>query len=74
MQKLYISSTKSSPEILLSPEENIFFIRGISSPEDVRAIYYPVIEWIKIFIDEILKGEKNSYSPDFPLKLSLIHI
>ena len=71
MKKLYISPTKTTPEILLSPEENIFYIRGISSPEDVRAMYYPVIEWIKIFIDEILKGEKNSYSPDFPLKFQI---
>ena len=71
MKKLYISPTKTTPEILLSPEENTFYIRGISSPEDVRAIYYPVIDWIKIFIDEILEGEKNSYSPDFPLKIQV---
>ncbi len=71
MKKLYISPTKTTPEILLSPEENIFYIRGISSPEDVRAIYYPVIDWIKVFIDGILEGEKNGYSPDFPLKFQV---
>lgn len=71
MKKLYISPTKTTPEILLSPEENTFYIRGISSPEDVRAIYYPVIDWIKVFIDEILEGERKSYSPDFPLKFQV---
>jgi len=71
MQKLYISQTNSTPEILLSPEENIFLIRGTSSPEDVRAMYYPVIDWIKKFIDEILEGEKNGYSPDFPIKFQV---
>lgn len=71
MQKLYISQTKSTPEILLSPEENIFFIRGISSPEDVRAMYYPVTEWIKTFVDDILEEGKTSYSPDSPLKFQV---
>ena len=71
MQKLYIKPTDTTPEILLSPEENIFLIRGTSSPEDVRAMYYPVIEWIKTFINDILEGEKNSYSPDFPLKFQI---
>ena len=71
MKKLYISPTKTTPEILLSPEENIFYIRGISSPADVRAIYYPVIDWIKIFVDDILEDGKSSYSPDSPLKFQV---
>jgi hypothetical protein len=54
MQKLYISPTPTTPEIHFSPSENIFLIRGISSPEDVRALYYPVIEWIKVFANEIM--------------------
>jgi hypothetical protein len=68
MQKLYIGPTSNTPEIHFSPDENIFLIRGTSSPEDVRAMYYPVIEWIKIFIDDILEGEVNIYSSDFPFK------
>ncbi len=57
MQKLYIQQTLNTPEIKFSPDENIFLIRGTSSPEDVRALYYPVIEWVKIFIDDVLDGE-----------------
>jgi hypothetical protein len=68
MQKFYISQTPTTPEIHFSPEENIFLIRGTSSPEDVRAMYYPVIEWVKIFINDILEGELNNYSPANPLK------
>jgi hypothetical protein len=71
MQKFYISSTSSTPEIHFSPEENIFLIRGKSCPEDVRAMYYPVIEWIKIFINSILKEEHNNYSPENPLKFQI---
>lgn len=61
MQKLYISPTTTSPEIHFSPDENIFLIRGTSSPEDVRAMYYPVIEWVKLFVDNIIDGEHNIF-------------
>lgn len=68
MHKLYISPTSSSPEINFSPEENIFLIRGTSSPEDVRALYYPVIEWVNSFINNILEGKNKRYTPENPLK------
>jgi hypothetical protein len=71
MQMLHIKATDNSPEILLSPQKNSFFIRGKSSPEDVRAIYYPVIEWIKIFIDDILEGEFKNYNAENPLKFQI---
>jgi hypothetical protein len=67
MQKLYIAPTKITPEILLSPDESIFNIKGISSPEDVRALYYPVIEWIKIFVDDIFEGAIKHFNQDAPL-------
>ncbi len=69
MQKLYISPTPISPEIHFSPEENIFLIRGTSSPEDVRALYYPVIEWTEKFINDILEGKYKNYSSENPLTL-----
>jgi hypothetical protein len=68
MQKLYIKSTTSTPEIHFSPEDNIFLIRGISSPEDVRTMYYPVIEWVKNFIDEVIEQEPNRYTSEDPLR------
>jgi hypothetical protein len=69
MQKLYIQSTSTTPEIDFSPRENIFIIRGTSAPEDVRALYYPVIEWIRLLIDDILEGEITQYSASSPLKI-----
>ncbi len=67
MQQLYISPTDLTPEVHLSPDENIFSISGISSPEDVRAMYYPVIEWIVKFITGIIEGKDNPYSSENPL-------
>ena len=48
-----------SPEICFSPDEKIFFIRGISSPEDVRGTYYPVIDWFRQYIDSLLAGNSK---------------
>jgi hypothetical protein len=69
MQKLYIQPTPITPEIHFAPKENLFVIRGTSSPEDVRALYYPVIEWMKIFVDDIIEGEIPQYSSVSPLKI-----
>ncbi len=70
MQELHITPTSGSPEVHFSPGENIFLIRGISSPEDVRAMYYPVIEWIKNYINDLVLTEpqKKNYTPETPLR------
>lgn len=71
MKKLYISPTATTPEINFSPEENIFFIKGNSSPEDVRAMYYPVIEWVKSLASSIIDGKSLYFSSENPLKLTI---
>jgi hypothetical protein len=71
MDKLLISPTPVTPEIYFSPEENIFRISGTSSPEDVRAMYYPVLEWVKQFIDEIIEGGNSVYSEESPLVMKV---
>ena len=64
--KSYIHhGTASSPEIFLSPDENTFVISGRSAPEDVRGIYYPVIEWIDEFVTIVTV--KNQYTEVNPL-------
>jgi hypothetical protein len=68
MQKLFIHRTSTTPEVNFSPEDNIFLISGISSPEDVRAMYYPVIEWVVAFVNEIIEEKYKDYKPDYPLK------
>jgi hypothetical protein len=69
MNRLFIEKTDNTPEIIFSPDENIFIIRGNSAPEDVRAMYYPVIEWMKIFVDDVIEGEYKKFSPVNALKM-----
>jgi len=71
MQKFYIDQTDTTPEINFSPDENRFYIRGISSPEDVRALYYPVLEWIKTFVSEVLAGKVKNYNKDNPIRFQI---
>lgn len=67
MQKIHIRETATTPEILFSPEENRFYIRGTSCPEDVRALYYPVIKWIKTFVDDALEGAYKIFTRENPI-------
>ena len=68
IEKLYIRSTNITPEVNLSPQENVFIIRGISSPEDVRSLYYPVIEWVKEYVTNLLEIKDVSFTKDSPLR------
>jgi hypothetical protein len=67
MQKLYIKGTNTTPEVTLSPAENKFMIKGVSSPEDVRDMYFPVLEWVTGFVNELLVSEKKQYTKESPL-------
>lgn len=71
MHKLQISQTISTPEIFFSPGENIFFIRGNSSPEDVRKLYYPIIEWIKTFTRDVLDGAYKTFNNKTPVEFHI---
>ncbi len=69
MKSFIHRATDLTPEIVLSPEENRFVIAGKSAPEDVRGLYYPVIEWMEEFADEVRKG--NNFTEQNPLLLKL---
>ena len=68
MQNLVIKQGNRTPEIRFSPDENVFYIRGTSSPEDVRKLYYPVLEWINKFNEEILKNEFKTFNEGNPIR------
>ncbi len=64
MNSYLLKGTSSSPEICLNPDERTFIISGRSAPEDVRSIYYPVLEWIDKYVTEVsVKSPFTHYSP-----------
>ena len=66
MEKLEISMTEISPEIVLSPDDNTFIIKGVSRPEDVRELYYPVVEWLSAY-EKYLQANGHDYSELNPM-------
>jgi len=69
MNTLSLPGTHNTPRIYFSPEENKFEITGKSAPEDVRGLYYPVVDWMTSFVSEV--REKRSFSQGNPLILRL---
>ena len=68
MQKLFIKQARRTPSIMFSPDENVFYIRGTSSAESVHELYYPVVEWIIKFIEEMMTGENKIFNSKNPLR------
>ena len=71
MEILKIEPTHITPGIIFSPDENLFSISGMSAPEDVRALYYPVIEWIDKFNGELMRGDNKIFNETNPLTLKI---
>ena len=70
MEKLYIAPSESMPEITLSHDDNVFRIKGVSRPENVRLLYEPVVKWLSDY-KEILINKDPVYSEDNPFILQL---
>jgi hypothetical protein len=69
MKSFLHKATDLTPEIIFAPAENRFIIAGKSAPEDVRGLYYPVLEWMEEFVADLRKG--NNYTDTNPLRLKL---
>ena len=71
MEILKIEPTHISPTIRFIPDLNDFLISGMSAPEDVRALYYPVIEWMDKFNSELINGNYKIFSETNPMILKI---
>jgi len=50
MESLIIEATSDTPNIILDQENGKFEISGKSLPEDVSAVYTPVLEWLDRYV------------------------
>lgn len=66
MEKLFSASDKYRPEILFSPEENIFRIIGISRPEDSNSLFQPAITWLNNFLEYLLSKDEIAFTFEDP--------
>lgn len=51
MERLYIEATKSSPRIEFDAGKGVLEIEGQSYPENARAFYKPVLQWVQDFLE-----------------------
>jgi len=49
METFYIEDGRTTPEILLRPEADLYYITGNSFPANPMRFYQPVIEWFSNF-------------------------
>lgn len=47
MDKLVLTGTQDTPNVILDKDENKFQFSGKSLPEDVKEFYSPIIQWIE---------------------------
>ena len=71
MEILKIEPPHIRPTIRVIPDLNDFLISGMSAPEDVRALYYPVIEWMDKFNSELISGNYKIFSETNPMILKI---
>ena len=63
-----IAATSKSPGVTLDTELNIFEIQGNSRPENVRDFYYPLIDKLKKYFEDLLAKNKMKATKDLPLE------
>jgi hypothetical protein len=47
MEKLIIKESLNNPKVILDPSKKRYEISGKSFPENAKAFYQPVIDWVK---------------------------
>lgn len=53
MEKLSIEDTKSTPKVILDPENNIIFLQGQSYPENAFKFYEPILKWVDDYLEQL---------------------
>lgn len=53
MDKLLIEGSKSTPEVVFDPQQNILLLRGQSYPENAFKFYEPIFNWIDNYLSQL---------------------
>lgn len=51
MRDLYITATETTPEVILSADNNSFCIKGRSTPLDGESFYNDILDWFDDYIN-----------------------
>jgi SiaC family regulatory phosphoprotein len=53
MKPLKIEATRETPEIILDPDNDLFHIKGVSHPENIKVFFSPILQWLDQYFEEI---------------------
>lgn len=67
MQPLIIVATESTPHIIFDVTKNVFEMKGESRPENTKAFYDPVIDWVKKFCAQTLEQKNRTQKISFTI-------
>ncbi len=67
MKPYILESSELNPGVIFDPDNNNFEMTGSSRPEDVRDLFYPMLEWLKDLGEEISQGKYTLFSKNNPL-------
>lgn len=59
VRKIFFKPSEFTPGILFDPEINIFRMWGNSRPEDLSEFYFPILEWIDSFLNDLNNNKKK---------------
>jgi hypothetical protein len=59
-QPFILNPSESTPYICFDPEQDVFEMKGESRPENAKAFYDPVIDWVKNFCQTIREENNRS--------------
>lgn len=65
METLYIEAERTTPEVILRPESDLYYIRGNSFPANPFRFYEPVLEWFDKFLKSASSVEKLAVRLEF---------
>lgn len=64
MKPLSISATAVSPAVKFDPKNRIFEMSGYSRPENVRDFYFPLVQWIEDYKNELVRSNTTISTKD----------
>lgn len=71
---LHILAAEDSPEIIISPKDKVFLMRGRSFPEDCAEVFEPLISWIRTNHHLIAPGFTFEVTLDYISSTSVVYL
>jgi hypothetical protein len=65
MEEIKIEATEKSPRVYFDPENRKFELEGNSRPENVREFFYPIIDKLREYFEDIINNgvDDNQNNP-----------